>query len=272
MSDAQREQIRLELTEKFWQGLEDKINQRVGEIPLMTNEQIISEAIRYSERIKDELEQLDEMIQVYDKIEHAVMGNAEIQKSNLFFGVFQSAHTESLMIRLRRIVDRDKRTGSLWYLCRFISINAAAFDRQWYMRIYACTAVKGLAPSWWHKVATNDGQHICPVKLTKKATDLHKSAEECADWISQNIAHLDRNATARMPTWGKFYSVLDEIRRLFKEVHCMLTGHDGNCHVPIGLDWEHCLMVPWMAPSRRFLAMKKLPEADGEASLAPAGG
>ena len=89
---------------------------------------IISEAIKLSERIQEELLQIDEMVQVYDKVEAAVRSNMAIQKNNLFFAVFQSAHTDSLMIRLRRLVDQDKRTGSLWLLCKYISDNARAFD------------------------------------------------------------------------------------------------------------------------------------------------
>lgn len=227
------------------------------------SQQIITDAIAMSERIKEELEQLDEMIQVYQKVEDAVRANPQIQRNNLFFGVFQWCHSDSLLIRLRRLVDKDKRSGSLRLLCKFISDHATAFDKGWYARIYAGTVVEPYAQGWWLEVATPDGAHLCPMKLMAKADELHQATEKCSNWISQNIAHLDRNATVPPPLWGECYAVLDGIKALFRQVHRTLTGHDCDCRVAINFPWEHCLMVPWMKPTKGFLAQTRTKEDGG---------
>lgn len=217
----------------------------------------IREAIRLVDRIKDELNELDQLIQIYDKVEAVVKNNPEIQTNNGLFFAFQTTHTDSLLIRLRRIMDDNSRTGSLYRLAKFIAAKPQAFSRKWFDAIYAGTPVATFTDKWWPEYANASGEHVCPVKLMAKADTLRLTARAVSDWVSQNVAHLDNNPTVPMPNWGEYFSALSEVRAFFTWMYNFLTGCSLEARVTMAFDWEESLMIPWMPMTTRVKRIRE---------------
>jgi len=240
------------------------------------DEEYVQQAIKLVDRIKDELNELDELIQIYDKVEAAVMANPEIQTNNGLFFAFQTTHTDSKLIRLRRIMDNGSRTGSLYQLARFIAAKPQAFSRKWFDAIYAGTPVATFTDKWWPEYANANGEHVCPVKLMAKADALRLTARAVSDWVSQNVAHLDNNPTVPMPNWGEYFSALSEIRGFFTWMYNFLTGCSLEPRVTMAFDWEESLMIPWMPMTTRVKRIRenraqraKAAQADAESKPQP---
>lgn len=134
----------------------------------------IADALAIAERCKDELHLIDELIQIYEKVEEVARANPEIQQSNCLFYAFSITQADSMFIRLRRLVEGDKRTASVVRLGKHIAENYKAFTPEWYLDQYKGTGVESFASSIWVKYATGNGESVCPMKVGSKVDGLKK--------------------------------------------------------------------------------------------------
>jgi hypothetical protein len=218
----------------------------------------LEEAVRLIESVKDELLEMDELIQIHDKVEGVVMANPEIQGNNGLFYAYQITHADSTLMRLRRLTDDNRRTGSLYQIARHISAAPEVFSKAWFYSFYATSPVAHMMPAWWSEHANAAGDHICPIKMMAKADDLRAKAKVVSDWISQNVAHLDISKTVPTPKWEDFHQVLSAVTEFFTWMYTLLTSCSLVPHVTIVVDWEEALMIPWMPMSTRVKRLRSM--------------
>lgn len=218
----------------------------------------LAEAVRLIESVKDELLNMDELMQIHDKVEAVVMANAEIQQNNGLFYAYQITHADSLLVRLRRLTDDNRRTGSLYQIAKHLAAAPEVFSKVWYDAFYAGSPVQHLSPGWWLEYANAVGDHLCPDKLMAKADDLRAKARDVSDWVSQNIAHLDKNRTVPTPKWEDFHAVHKAVTEFFTWLYTLLTSCSLVPRVVIAVDWEEALMVPWLPMSTRVKYIREM--------------
>ncbi len=159
---------------------------------------VIDEARAMLKTVVDEVLELDVFIQLFDRIREIVLANDAINKENDVFWLMTVTYFDSVLTRLRRLVDTDRRTNSVVTLIRYVAKNHKCFTREWHGTMYADAQdfVRRLEPKQWQKRADQTGAHLCPDKLAQKAKVLAERVRKCKAWVDSTIAHLDR----RRPT------------------------------------------------------------------------
>lgn len=136
---------------------------------------------------------------------------------NPFFDMLNDAYAHATAMRIRRLVDKDNRTISLYRLLQ---------------------ELKGYPDL--------TGNELKQGELEQDIDALRNATAKVKDYVDQFVAHHDRTPTSSAPIYRELNAAIDLLIQLFKKYYGILQGADIEVVVSYLEDPMSIFRFPWL--------------------------
>lgn len=175
--------------------------------------------------------------------------NPNLPANNFFIVWIWENYLLNAATGVRRMVDKDKRSVSLYLLLKDIKENPKILSRERYTELFKDG---GLAKDYsyingcFDKLVGKGKSHIDPKDVEKDIQLLLKiRADKLVTYVNKTIAHLDKNKIKKIPTIKDLDDSLGLFEKLVKKYYAIF--HAGGIKLlPIPqVPWKNIFEIPW---------------------------
>lgn len=189
----------------------------------------------------------------FQKFIEIIENNAELPENNHFLVWIWENYLYSNSMGVRRLMDHDKRTNSLYNLLDEIKTNPEILSRKRYASLFEDTGFKNddtLINSFFDKLVGEGKEHIQPDDVRDDIEILEKKYEKLRKYINMRIAHIDRSKLKKVPTIRDLDECIVWLEELFKKYYAIFYAGSYTSLVPIPqYPWKDIFKIPWI-PTR----------------------
>jgi hypothetical protein len=161
---------------------------------------------------------------IYREICNIMSCTKKIRKSNEFYEYIVSTYADSVLMNVRRQVDKDKKAVSLKNLLVAIHKHPDVLSRSRF--------AKQSQPE--------------PSEVEAHIKELEKKAKVCKNYADKFIAHCDKkNATTPTPENRHLDSYIDFVQSLIQRYYPIFRG-EGYQFKPLSDDWKEIFYYAWL--------------------------
>jgi len=192
---------------------------------------------------------------VFLAIQEAFKKNKDIRQPTLVYRWITSNYAAQVSTGVRRLVDKDTRTVSLYRLLQDISEHPDVITRRYFVERH----IRG-SPKEEQADEAELGHHDCD-RFTRKGSDevnksklsadqrrLRRDTRRIGTFVDKWIAHRDADQRRfSVPTYADVGEALRDIDQICCEYALLLTGSDMTTWKPVlQYDWREPLRHPWI--------------------------
>ena len=170
--------------------------QRKALIPAETFRELALVELR---EVRSEIVALATDRDIYWKVQHEVIHRNRrlLTVHSPYFDMLNDAYAHATAARVRRLVDKDKRTISLLRLLRQLVRYPDLFN-----------------------------ETMSTEEVVQDADDLERATSKITDYVDQFVAHHDRTPVADAPIYRELDAVIDLLIAVFRKYYGVLAGAD----------------------------------------------
>lgn len=202
------------------------------------------------DRIRDDVESLVWLREVYRHLGEIVSSNPAISAPNTLYGFIAHTFSSTTLIGLRRQLDEPRRDGSVSLALLLADINqhAGKLTRTFHLSMYDPARVFGGSVSW-NNLAGGEGETYPVCRIVSDRLALAAISARIRPYVDQRLAHLDRKQAIQGPgTYQDLFDGVETLRRIVCRYRLLLTGIDGDLMPPNDdFEWEAIFRVPWIS-------------------------
>jgi hypothetical protein len=177
-----------------------------------------------------------------------LMGAAQLPGlDGTFYTWLDHTYQETVSVRIRRLVDRDKSTVSLRVLLDDIAANSKVLSRARFVSLYP-DHIDWVAQDMFDRL-TGKGEQFLPAVVAK--TDLDEliiASPRIKDVVDKMFGHHDRKPPDEAPTWGEIKACIERLKKTTQKYRALLLGDSLTRKVERELPegWTHVFRQPWI--------------------------
>lgn len=179
--------------------------------------------------------------------------NDDIPPSTFFdaLGVWYGAAQTTAV---RRQLDRDSRSVSLWRLLTAMSEHPGVMSRERHVALWDDDDERGWvkeanaqqANKNYDKFAGEGEDAIAPQRTLEDRERLENLAKPITDHVNKRVAHMDEENLPAVPTFAELNAALDEMGELLKNYVSLFEATILGAIAPVHQeDWTRAFTVPW---------------------------
>lgn len=198
-------------------------------------------------RIEEELIELVRSKAIYEEVGAVIAANPLINRSNRFYYWISKNFCDSLLLGIRRQLDRDPRAISLMNLLNEIRKENELLNVSFHESLYRPDMVHLARPSFEKAIGSTDDYVPVPVIDADIAT-LQGIGAVHRGYTNKYVAHSDRDQAEVEPgTYGDLYAAVDSMESIFSKYYLLLCGADYRSLLPVpDPEWKAIFEVPWI--------------------------
>lgn len=182
--------------------------------------------------------------------------NPKLNVNNHFFNWIWEDYIYSASMGVRRLVDRDPKTNSLYILLKEIKNNPEILSRERYISIFVMDSgfSREEASMFFDRLVGEGKQHVDPTRVQGDIDILFEKYGKLKNYINKIIAHAERKAQAKMekpedlPTIGDLDDCIDYLEKLLIEYYAIFYAGTYTTLLPtIQYPWKDIFKFPWIA-------------------------
>ncbi len=181
----------------------------------------------------------------FDGYIEIVKRNPDVQNPSHFHTWVKRNYSDSVVMVIRRHLDKTKKTKSLIKLLEEIQRKPYILTRKWHRTIYD-TLGEGYADSDFDRLA--GAGEIFDKKIVKE--DLSKIAElghRIDTYANDHLAHRSHNPTKDIPNYNDLNALIDEFEKIVSRYIELFTGsHYTTLKPELQYDWESIFLIAWI--------------------------
>ncbi len=198
------------------------------------------------ERIQLEIAVLHYYRQIWrDFVE--ITKNADLPET-VFFPLLGDWYSDSQMIRIRRQVDTDRRSVSLWRLLDEIARKPSCIDRERHVALWG-EDENGGERSFDRFTAEPGNPFIDRKQVILDQERIRNDATVVTDHVDQRIAHsqAEQPKADASPTYGDIDAAIDTLAAVFRKyVHLLQATDLALDIIVIDQTWKKVFTKPWL--------------------------
>lgn len=150
---------------------------------------------------------------------------------------------------VRKIADRDAKSGSLAQLLRKLAAEPEALTREWFIGGCEVAMASQLDETFTRIADPEFTGHLDSSIPANDLTALRKATAKLGKYVNQHVAHAQLVPDADIPTYEDLDSALDFISQLVRKYLLLLTGGD-RVHGPAihQEPWQRVFSEAWLVP------------------------
>jgi hypothetical protein len=178
-----------------------------------------------------------------------VEANSELPENNYFIVWIWENYLLNAAIGVRRFVDKDSRSISLYLLLKDIMKNPKILSRERYTALFKDT---GFADDYnyinycFDKLVGEGKDYIDPADVEEDIKKLIERTEVLKTYVNKTVAHLDKEKLEKLPTIKDLDDSIDLLVKLVQKYYAIF--HAGSIDLqPVLLRlWKNIFKVPWI--------------------------
>jgi hypothetical protein len=185
---------------------------------------------------------------IFWEVQKMIKNNPSIQKPSAFYEFFGSIYGDSALMGIRRQVKIDKKSISLARLLDEICKTPEILSRNRYIELYDNYTKKSKLPDkHFEKFAGKTRDHVDPHLVKLDLEQLRSKFTECEKYADRRVAHYDRRAPKRIPTFKELNECINFLEKLVKKYLRLFRGKTYIQILPVfQYDWEAIFREPWL--------------------------
>jgi hypothetical protein len=174
--------------------------------------------------------------------------NDEIPPST-FFDALGIWYADEQSVAVRRQLDKDHRSVSLWRLIRDIARHPEVMTRERHVSLWEEEHWTQQANANYDKFAGDGNDRIAPERTMKDLERLEAIAKPIKVYVDKRVAHTDEQAMSDVPTYDELNAALDELGKLLGKYMSLLKATVLATVSPVHqADWTQAFTVAWKKP------------------------
>jgi AbiU2 len=179
--------------------------------------------------------------------------NDEIPPST-FFDALGIWYADEQTVAVRRQLDRDTRSVSLWRLINDIASHPEVMTRDRHVALWRDEQHDERDTEYWQAEANKNydrfagagNDFIDRERTLDDLRRLEQIAEPIKRYVDRRVAHTDEAELTEVPTFAELNAALDELGELLKKYTLLLEAASLADVSPIHqADWQRAFTVPW---------------------------
>ncbi len=172
-----------------------------------------------------------------------------------FYKWLGDTYQETLSLRIRRLLDTDKRTDSLGVVLSDIAANSKVLSRERLVALYIQGGtdqrinehLSSEAGGVFDRVAGKDERFFRPRTAGDDLDELTRASRRIRDVADKVFAHSDRKRPEESPTWGEADECVERLTKTTQKYRALLVGTSLTRKVEPELPegWTHVFRQPW---------------------------
>jgi hypothetical protein len=210
--------------------------------------------LKWLETIRNETHTLWLYRDYWRGLTEMTQANDDIPAST-FFDALRVWYAAAQMTGVRRQLDRDKRSVSLWRLLTDIADHPEVMTRERYVALYenddderpgAQEALAQRANEDFEKFAGPGKDVIAPERTLEDQERLERLAEPVTVFVNKRVAHSDEENLPAAPTYAELDAAVEELGELLRKYVALLTAAWLAEIAPVHQEpWERAFTVAW---------------------------
>ncbi|HIK13923.1 MAG TPA: hypothetical protein IGS53_01260 [Leptolyngbyaceae cyanobacterium M33_DOE_097] len=216
---------------------------------LMGNHQKVEKWAKWLRVIHAEVSVLAESAAIYSEIRQVVIDNPRINKSNQFYEWMTKNYVDTTLIRIRRLLDRDKNTVSLSNLLSEMRENLHFLSRERHLSLYL-EGMRSTGEAIFDELAGKDVNGF-PVKQLREDLDcLEQIRAVHGRYTDKRIAHYDKTKGVEpLGTFQDFDEAVACFEEILKRYNLLLTAHLIPSLYVLRPSWKEIFKEVWIPPA-----------------------
>jgi hypothetical protein len=226
---------------------------RLYRLGMSAEDDLHAKWLKWLKQVQDETHTLWLYRDYYRGLAEMTQANDDIPPSTFFdaLGVWYAA---AQMTGVRRQLDRDKRSVSLWRLLTDIADHPEVMRRERHVALWLEDAVDDIdrelrtaeANKNYDKFAGPGDDQIAPERTLEDRERLEHLAEPVTVFVNKRVAHSDEENLPAAPTYGELDAAVDELGELLKKYVSLLEAAWLVEVAPVHQEpWERAFTVAW---------------------------
>ena len=118
----------------------------------------------------------------------------EMGKAGRFFLILKRTYTDSITVRIRRMVDQRKDVVSLWRILDALRRHSKELTRERFRALCSDESAT-TADKWFDELAGPGQDHISQKKVLEQQKALESAVESVLRYANENVAHIAASPT-----------------------------------------------------------------------------
>lgn len=203
------------------------------------------------ESLQQSVNHLAHIDDVFWQMQAILKANTEFKEDGAVFQNWMAfCYADSMAIGLRRLVDTDSRTQSIYRLLEKLKPRSAEFSRTWYLSLHQQT-MREDADKWFTNLVGGPHERLTVDVIEEKQADLRKSLKSVSDFADQFVAHFDLSPVAKPPSFDNARDSIVAAFRVVQWLSSIIASVGLLSPVPkIQSNWLRNFQVPWIKPGQ----------------------
>jgi hypothetical protein len=188
---------------------------------------------------------------MYKEIGEIVKNNKSIQKPYDFHNWIKLNYVESTFVGIRKLMDHDKRSISLYHLLKELEANPQVITRESHLSFYS-KQNKIIGNKCFDRIAGSGSNKLSKRVPQNDLKQLKNAEDKIRKIVNQKIAHLDRkNLKRKYPTFHEVVDVISLFEKIFLKYQLLLSADAPSHMLPAWQhDWMRVFLKPWLKYSK----------------------
>jgi len=201
---------------------------------------------RWLKQIQEDITNLSVHRHIYNEVAKIIKENPRLQVASSFYDWMRIAYIYEMSIRVRRLVDRDRRSVSFVRLMEEIEQCPGVISRRRFVQLYS-QVLRYVADRDFERFAKPGASHVNPAAIHRDKRALIKAAGRLRLFVNRHIAHRSRRPLRRLPTFAELDVCINLLEQLLKKYVLMLEATGLIEVLPVWqYDWKQVFRIPWI--------------------------
>lgn len=176
--------------------------------------------------------------------------NPQLPENNYFIVWIWENYLYNAAMGVRRFVDKDQRSISLYLLLKDIIKNPEILSRERYVALFKET---GFADDYdyinqdFDKLVGKGENHLDPGDLEKDIQQLLERTKVLTTYVNKTVAHLDKEKLEKLPTIKDLDDSIDLLVKLVQKYYAIFNAEGIDLQAPVPQrPWKNIFKVPWI--------------------------
>lgn len=197
------------------------------------------------ERVARQLTAAAHIDDVFWQVQAIIGANAAINNADVFQDWIADTYVDSIVVRLRRLVDRRDDSVSLYSLLEAMKPAAPKFSRQWFVDQWP-EGARDVGHDRFDCIVGVGEPHLTAAALTAKQEELRAALRRVQRYANKNVAHTAVVPLAEGTTFSEVRQSLAAAFRVFNWCSLVLTNLTCVTPVPVPqTNWLSVFETPW---------------------------
>jgi len=199
---------------------------------------------------------------VYERAKGIIRDNPQLAGSANYFLVWlERAYTDSVLITIRRLLDRDSQAVSLGTITNHLIRNPGFFTREKFTSGWRFPQQKQQASEAF-TILAGPGDELNPALWEERLADTNEKCESVRKIVDKFIAHNDRKKPSSELKWTKVNEAIDAVGVLYLQLEYLINRigsesliqaipaevREKLTDLPGDPRWDRIFRIPWIPP------------------------